>query len=71
MSKEFISCEKCKKKLIEKKSDGVLYFRFGRKEEFIPVEMIIIGALKIKCTRKWCNHWNTVNPFPGDEECST
>lgn len=64
MSKLFIHCEKCGKKLIERMPNGLLRFSFGGLPE-PPVEMLIAGAVKMRCLRKSCKHWNEVTFFPG------
>lgn len=69
----FHNCEKCGKRLIEKRKDGQWYFAFGKSNEVpnvVPVEMYIVGSIRIKCLRKSCGHWNTLNPFPemGDSD---
>ncbi len=63
----FVYCEKCNKKLLERKPNGVWRFRFGRiqgKDETI-VDILIYGSLQFKCTRRTCGHINTLNFFPG------
>lgn len=63
----FIACEKCGKRLIERKKNGIFHFIFGKPGEgnsFVPVEMYIQGNLKIKCLRRSCGHWQTLNYFP-------
>jgi hypothetical protein len=63
----FIYCEKCGKKLLERKSNGTWHFKFGRiegKNETI-VDILFYGSLKFKCTRRSCGHVNTLNFFPG------
>lgn len=63
----FVLCEKCKKRLIERKQNGLWYFCFGKAEsggEKIPVEMYIHGSIKLKCLRRNCGHWNVLNYFP-------
>ena len=74
--KVFFKCEKCGKRLIERKANGLWYFVFGKKytnssgvKLFIPVEMYIHGNLKIRCLRRSCrkenpDHWNVFNFFP-------
>ena len=62
----FICCEKCGKKLLERKPNGVWHFKFGRiegKDETI-VDILIYGSLQFKCTRRSCGHVNTLNYFP-------
>ena len=65
--KTFITCPKCGKKLIERKKNGIWHFIFGKPEggsSFIPVEMYIQGNVKIKCLRRTCGFWSTLNYFP-------
>ena len=59
---KFINCEKCGKRLIEY-FGGVYHFRFGKNEDLdsTPVDMYVSGAIKMKCIRKSCNHWNSIN----------
>lgn len=61
----FVSCEKCGKRLIERKSDGMWVFAFGKtsKPNQSAVEMFIYGCIKLKCIRKSCGHWNLLNHF--------
>ncbi len=62
----FIYCEKCGKKLLERKPNGVWRFRFGRisgTDETI-VDILFYGSLQFKCTRRTCGHMNTLNFFP-------
>ena len=64
----FITCEKCGKKLIERQSNGLWHFIFGKPKDnggnFVPVEMFIQGNIKMKCLRRTCDHWQTLNYFP-------
>lgn len=62
----FINCEKCGKRLIERKTNGVFSFKFGRdgNEGKSPVEMLIYGSVKMKCIRRSCGYWNTLHFFP-------
>jgi hypothetical protein len=62
----FINCQKCGKRLIERKKSGVWHFAFGKNDSLQgpPVEMFIYGSVKIKCIRKHCGHWNVLNNFP-------
>jgi hypothetical protein len=63
----FITCEKCGKRLIERKTNGIFHFIFGKpgkENSFIPVEMYIQGNVKIKCLRRTCGHWQVLNFFP-------
>ena len=64
---QFKTCAKCGKKLIEKKSDGAWYFRFGKSadREGVPVELYIHGSVRIKCIRRNCEHWNEFDNFKG------
>ena len=66
-SKHFIMCEHCHKKLIERKSNGLFYFAFGRsgdESDPVMVEMFIHGSMKLRCWRRACRGWNTLNYFP-------
>jgi hypothetical protein len=63
----FVYCEKCGKKLLERKPNGIWRFRFGRiqgTDETI-VDILFYGSLQFKCTRRSCRHVNTLNFFPG------
>ena len=64
----FITCKKCGKKLIERRQNGLWHFIFGKPggngNNFIPVEMFIQGNIKMKCLRRTCGHWQTLNYFP-------
>lgn len=64
----FITCEKCGKRLIERMNNGLWHFIFGKPakdtEGYVPVEMYIQGNIKIKCLRRTCGHWQTLNYFP-------
>lgn len=57
----FVNCEKCGKRLIERKNH-IWHFTFGKSKDSVdaPVDLFIIGTVKIKCTRKTCNHWNVL-----------
>lgn len=61
----FVICEKCGKKLIERKPNGIWVFKFGAKNKTEPVvEIEICGSLKMKCLKKTCRHENVLNFFP-------
>jgi hypothetical protein len=67
----FVVCEKCGKKLIVRKENGLWYFAFGRHKDeegnitgVAPVEMYIYGSIKMKCIKRECDHWNILNHFP-------
>jgi hypothetical protein len=64
----FVNCEKCGKKLIERRPNGILHFIFGKpsdsNNEHIPVEMFLQGNVKMKCLRRGCNHWQVINYLP-------
>jgi len=64
-----INCEKCGKKLLERKSNGVWKLRFGRRgEKSEPiVDLEIVGSLKMKCLRRSCGHVNILNFFPSQQ----
>jgi hypothetical protein len=64
----FVVCERCGKKLIERKRNGMWHFIFGKPADngsnFIPVDMYIQGNIKMKCLRRSCGHWQVLNFFP-------
>jgi len=61
----FITCEKCGKKLIERKPNGLWVFKFGARGNSQPiVEMEIHGSIKMKCLKKSCRHENILTFFP-------
>lgn len=70
-NRTFITCEKCGKKLIERKPNGVWYFLFGKRfdkdgvEGPPPVELYVQGSLRMRCLRRTCGHWNYLHYFPG------
>ena len=69
MKSNFVVCEKCGKKLIERLPNGLFRFVFGRRNDSPgdpPVYMLIHGNLQIKCFRRTCGHMNTLNYFPFD-----
>lgn len=61
-----IYCEKCGKKLLERKPNGIWHFKFGRKPGKTEpvVDILIYGSLKFKCTRDSCRFVNVLNFFP-------
>ncbi len=60
----FIICEKCKKKLIERKENGIFVFKFGKNGTEALVDIEVFGSLRIKCLRRRCRHINVLNFFP-------
>lgn len=63
----FITCERCGKKLIERKTNGIFHFIFGKPGEgnvIAPVEMFIQGNIKIRCLRRSCGHWTVLSYLP-------
>lgn len=69
MEGAWICCEKCGKRLLKRRPNGIFVFEFGYSKtengNESLVEMEIHGSLKMKCTRKSCKAMNTVNYFPG------
>lgn len=71
-----ILCEKCQLPLIQRLSNGIWKFKFGRQTiqrnnelvEWTPIEFLAYGSLKLKCFRKTCGHWNTLNFLPNFNE---
>jgi hypothetical protein len=73
MSKKvFQYCSLCGKRLIERRTNGLWQFVFGRNQNDPgkpPVEIFIHGSLKMRCLRRSCrttspDHWNIFNFFP-------
>lgn len=60
----WVRCEKCGGKLLRRFKDGTLEFVFGRPKgnEALgaPIQMKIVGRVRMKCFRDSCNHWNTI-----------
>jgi len=80
--KMFLNCAKCGKRLIERKSNGLFRFMFGRNQEnengFVPVDMYIFGSLKMRCLNRDCRkkHPEFLNyfqffPYENVEELNT
>lgn len=64
----FVYCEKCGKKLIERKPNGIWCFKFGKREDRKPVvDIEIYGSVKMKCTKASCRHTNILNFFPNKQ----
>jgi leucyl-tRNA synthetase len=60
-----IYCEKCGKKLLKRKTNGVFVFKFGRnQEQQNMIDLEIFGSIKMKCFRRSCEHMNVINFFP-------
>lgn len=65
MSYNFVYCEKCGKKLLQRKPNGVFVFKFGKGRKGLPVvDLEIHGSVKIKCFRETCQQVNVINFFP-------
>jgi len=67
----FVRCSLCGKQMLKRQDDGLWRFMFGRNKEieFIPVDMIIYGSIKMRCLRRKCRrenpgHWNIFQMFP-------
>jgi hypothetical protein len=69
-NEHWVYCEKCGKKLIKRRENGVFVFKFGRNKDKtdVLVDIEILGSIKIKCFReengKMCGHENIINFFP-------
>lgn len=67
--KNFVYCEECGGILIERLSNGLWKFAFGKskeggKKKTPPVEMLIHGDIKMKCFRTKCGHWQILTHLP-------
>ncbi len=61
----WVLCEKCGKRLLKRKPNGIFIFRFGRNSnQENVVELEIFGSLKMKCFRDKCKYENVINFFP-------
>lgn len=79
-NKNFYCCSLCGKKLIERKSNGIWRFVFGRERSDDStsnpvVSMEILGHVKMQCMRRSCrrknpDHWNTFNFLPNPIDSS-
>ena len=68
--KNFLYCEKCGKKLIERLPNGLFKFIFGKKSSEAkspPVNMKVHGSVQMVCIRRSCGHTNTFNYFPTNQ----
>jgi len=64
-----VFCKKCGKKLLERGSNGVWYFKFGKNPEEPgkpPVIMEIYGSIRMTCIRRNCDHVNHLDYFPSE-----
>jgi len=65
----FVFCEKCGKKLLNRLPNGIWQFKFGKKEvNESVISMEIHGSIRMICIRKTCRHMNTFNYFPHNPE---
>lgn len=62
----WVYCEKCGKKLLKRKPNGIFIFKFGRTKDKTQslVNIEIFGSIKITCFREECGHENVINFFP-------
>lgn len=64
----WVLCEKCGKKLLRRKPNGIFVFRFGKRNggKSSVVHMEILGSIKMRCLRpeNECGHMNIINFFP-------
>lgn len=69
---KFYVCKHCGKRLIQRLSNGVWKFCYGRNPKYStspypPVEIYIFGSLKMRCISNKCGKMNTFNFFPSNE----
>lgn len=69
MDEKFIMCPHCGRKLLTRMSNGIWHFVFGKPRQggFVPVEIYIHGSLRIKCFRRDCGKFVTLNYFPQND----
>lgn len=67
----FVMCEKCGKKLIERKSNGIWVFKFGKNGDQPLVNLEICGSIKMVCLRRSCRHMNVLHFFPQYDTVNT
>ncbi len=61
----WILCEKCGKKLLKRKPNGIFIFKFGKSTNHGNViDLEIFGSVKMVCFRENCRHENIINFFP-------
>lgn len=61
-----VYCEKCGKRLLSRKPNGLWEFQFGKYglANDSLVDMEIHGSIRMKCLRKSCRHLNVFDFFP-------
>lgn len=65
----FVTCEKCGKNLIQRLTNGLFRFRFGKGSKGkTPVDMMIHGNIKMTCLRGTCNHVQIINFFNTEKD---
>lgn len=69
MEEKFIMCPHCGRKLLTRLPNGLWHFVFGKPRTggFVPVEIFVHGSLKIKCFRRDCGKFVTLNYFPPND----
>ena len=68
----WVICEKCGKRLLRRKPNGMFSFKFGKRKDDsgLPVvDMEIFGSIRVKCwgshgNGKRCDHENILNLLP-------
>lgn len=66
----WVKCEHCGKRMMQRKYNGLFYFRFGRMNvtdsdiKDPMIEMEVIGSIRIRCWHRECRKWNVFNFFP-------
>lgn len=66
----WVYCERCGKKLLRRKPNGIFVFKFGKRKggKSCVVDMEILGSIKMKCLRPdlHCGHINIINFLPDE-----
>jgi len=69
MEEKFIMCPHCGRKLLTRLPNGLWHFMFGKSQPgtFVPVDIYIHGSLRIRCFRRDCGKFVTLNYFPPND----
>ena len=63
----WVVCEKCGKRLMRRRKNGIFEFKFGKQRQNkkgCVVQMEILGSIRMKCIGENCDHVNQFEFFP-------